>query len=323
MPVMQPLVISFLLPSLFILFLSTPAWSNDSSTVKDMMEDMGIRVPDVCRTPTDLENIFYNKCFIALLDLNKCVDAWIGFTAAFGFKDPNTITPNDYNTYFNVIPVISPPNSVLFWSGVRSFITALSHYPTISSSANQHSSLIFNAMRASNNVKCWCGDHDHKINTENPCPPTPYTAFWEEFSVLLAQSANGIAFWVGYGNRDGGAYDPNSFFGQYEFPNLNVERLVVIDIYHDNGEQCGQGSLLALENLAVDKFGNNGYRCHTIYGDPTNSQEFYTLAVSAHVVIEEEQQGKYISSYVHLCQCVIICLQGQLRELSIRWTNFR
>ena len=228
MPAKQPMIFSFLLISLFILFLSLPA---QSTTIKDMMEDVGITVPDVCRTPTDLESIFYNECFIVLVDIYQieCVAPWNGFIAAFGYKDPNTITPNDYITYFNVIPVKSPPNSVLFWSGVRSFITTLSKYPGISSSANQPSSLIFNAMRASNNVKCWCANANEMIDTVTPCPATPYTTFWAEFSVLLAQSANGIAFWVGYGNRDGGAYDPNSFFGQYEFPNLNVKRLVVIE----------------------------------------------------------------------------------------------
>ena len=100
---MQPLVNSFLLPSLFIIFLSTPVWSNDSSKVKDMMEDMGITVPDVCHTPPNLEYIFKDICGTkANLDADKCIDEWNAFTAAFGKKDPTTITANDYNAYFNV-----------------------------------------------------------------------------------------------------------------------------------------------------------------------------------------------------------------------------
>ena len=192
------------------------------------------------------------------------------------------------------IPVDSPPNSVLFCSGVRSFITTLSLYPGISSSANQKSSLIINKMQTSYNVNCWCGNTTHVLDTTNPCPKTPTHAFWEKFSVLLAESATGIVFWVGYGNRDGGAYKPNSFFGLYEFPNMTpqkVKRLVVIDIYHDNGEQCGQGSLMQLQNRAVNKFVNDGYRCYMIYGDPTDTQEIDMLALKAYDIIKE-QQGK-------------------------------
>ena len=50
---------------------------------------------------------------------DKCPEAWKGFTSAFEFKDPNNITGDDYEAYFDALPIFSPPNSVVFWSGAR------------------------------------------------------------------------------------------------------------------------------------------------------------------------------------------------------------
>ena len=300
MPAIQHIVALSFLPSLFILLLSTPVWSNNS-TMKDMMEDMGMTMPDECYTPPDLENIFIDACVkVFSSNVTQCESVWNDFANAFGFKDPNTVTGDDYNDYFNAVPIKSDPNTVIFWSSVMSVIEEISKNPDISSSANQDSSSIINAMRTDNGMQCWCGNETHIIDTVNPCPmPGPTTVFWEKFSCSLAESASGISFWVGNGDRTGGAYQSNSFFANYEFPKLTadrVNRLVVIDIFDcdsNTGEKCDEGTLAELQNQAVEKYGNTtGYQCYEVCGNLQDKQQVPSIANNALGIIREEQGSK-------------------------------
>ena len=299
MPAVQPLLLSFLLPSLFFLFLSTPVWSNSPSTIRNMMEnsDMTLSDPYACYTPPNLENIFSQTCYKVIRNTAQCELAWKGFIKAFAYKDPETIKANDYNSYFDIMRVNTRPDTVLFWSGVQKVVEKVSENKLISSSANQISSLIFSTMKYESNVRCWCGNKSSIIDTSNPCPNTTRYAFWEQFSILLAKSARGITFWAGYGNRKGGAYNITSIFARFEFPNMTpdrVNRFVVIDMYKDIGEQCSQpGSLQTLRNLAVDKYGINGYACYQIQGDPTDTQQVDTLAKAALYIIRKEQNTEW------------------------------
>lgn len=249
---------------------------------------------DECYTPKNIKSFFLNSCNDVLKDANKCQNAFVAFYEGFGQKDPNTVTESDYNAYFGILPVVSAPNSALFWSGVINVIEKVSQYPGISSSATQASSLIINKMYASYNVMCWCGNTTDYFDFYNPCPPTPTYMFWAQFSILLGKSATGVAFWAAYGNRDGGAYSPDSFFAKYELPNMvKVKRLVVIDIYNPNkkGEKCEQGSLALLRNEAVNIYGNDGYQCSVINGDPTDPKQVDTLAAATYAIIQKERQG--------------------------------
>ena len=302
---MQYLVVSFLLLSLFILFLSTPVWCNNSTSMSDMMEDMGMTMPTICYTPPDLEDIFLRACGKVLSNSNTCPSVWSEFVSSFGNKDPNTVTGDDYNGYFRIVPIVSPPNTVLFWSSVKAVIEQISKYTDISSSANQDSSGIINAMIADDGVECWCGNETHLLDTVNPCPmaPGPTTIFWQKFSCLLGESATGIAFWVGYGDKIGGAYQDASFFAQYEFPKLTpdrVQRLVVIDLYDciaNTGETCGQGTLARLQSQAVEKYGSAGYQCDEVCGNPSDEQQVSSLANRALGIIRKQQGCKYIATY--------------------------
>ena len=100
-------------------------------------------------------------------DSDKCPEAWKGFTSAFEFKDPNNITGDDYEAYFDALPISSPPNSVVFWSGVQGVIEQISKYPNISSSANQDASNIINTMTADDGVECWCGNESAVLDSQS------------------------------------------------------------------------------------------------------------------------------------------------------------
>ena len=256
-------------------------------------------VPNECYTPPDLENIFLRACVKVLNDNDTCPSVWSKFASAFGNKDPNNVTGDDYNDYFNAVPIVSNPNTVLFWSSVKNVIEEISKYPDISSSANQDSSSIVNTMIADGSVQCWCGNTTHLLDTVNACPmaPGPTTVFWQKFSCLLGESAEGITFWIGYGDKAGGAYQSSSFFAQYEFPKLTpdrVERLVIIDIYNcsmNTGERCGQGTLAELQNQAMEKYGSAG-NCSEVCGNPSDKQQVSSLANTVLDIIREEQESK-------------------------------
>lgn len=267
-----------------------------------MMEDMGMTIPTECYTPSDLEDIFVRACEKVLNDNNntRCQTLWEKFSNAFGYKDPNTVTGDDYDEYFSALMVVSAPSTNVFWSSVINVVRELSKSPSISSSFNQESSSIINTMITDDNVQCWCGNDTSLLDTSNPCPmPGPTTVFWQKFSCLFGESASGTSFWLGYGDKQGGAYQSNSFFANYEFPKMTpdrVSRLVAIDMYDCNnntGEKCGEGTLAELQNQAVEKYGNiTGYRCYKLCGNPQDDKQASSLANFALNIIREEQQSK-------------------------------
>ena len=120
-------------PLLLLLFISSVSPVRSASDpgvdMKRMMEDMGRRMPQECYTPHNLEGIFLRACRKVVEDSDKCPEAWKGFISAFEFKDPNNITGEDYKAYFDALPISSPPNSVVFWSGVQGVIEQISEYP--------------------------------------------------------------------------------------------------------------------------------------------------------------------------------------------------
>lgn len=299
------LVAAALLPSLLVLFLAiapaVKAGNGDGDMMKKMMEDMGRSMPEGCFTSPDLEEIFLRACQKVIEDSDRCPAAWIAFSSAFGFKDPNNVTQEDYLDYLNVLPIFSPPNSVVFWSGVQGVIEEISIYPNISSSANQDASNIINTMTADDGVQCWCGNKSALLDTVNPCPSITTTIFWQQFSCSLGESATGIAYWVGYGDREGGAYQSSSFFANYEFPKLipdRVKRLVIIDVHEcdkDIGEECGEGTLRQLQRQAEKKYGRGmGAKCYEVCGNPWEEPQVPAIANDTLDIIREEQQGNHI-----------------------------
>lgn len=71
----------------------------------------------------------------------------------------------------------------------------------------------------------------------NTCPNRDATTqFWAQFSTLFAQVAKGTVFYLTDGERMP-AYNPLSFFGCIEIPNLNtsvVNRIVTLNIHRNN-----------------------------------------------------------------------------------------
>ena len=271
---------------------------DDFSFTKQMMCDTCRRIPDEpCYTPHDMEEKFLRACGEILDDEALCDGAWDAFTSAFKLKDPNTVIDEDYNGYFDFIPIVSAPNSSLYWSGVPSVVEEISKHRNISSSFNQASSHIVNIMSEEFNVTCWCGNRTAVLDTVNPCPIEPTVAFWKSFSAHFGESGKTVVFCIGNGNREGGAYQNTSFFTAVEFPRLTyprVIRLIAIDIYncgHKTVESCGEGTLRLLEDEAVKKYGNTGYKCVDVCGDPLDKREVPLLADKALKIIRQQRNA--------------------------------
>lgn len=249
-----------------------------------------------CKTPPNFMQDFIKSCRKVLSTKDNvedfCNEAWEKFSKAFAFVKPSQVNLSNYDEYFEFLEVKSEPNSVLFWSGVVKLVEEVgknTRYP-ISSSFTQPASNIINDMEEY--PECWCGGRSG-IDYDNPCPDTPAISFWAKFSCSLGESASGISFWLGNGERGGGAYRNTSFFTLYEFPKLNPPndtKLVVIDVHRKNmGEACGKGTLGELKKLITTKFGEDGYTCYDVYGDATNPNEELTNEVVS--IIGEEQNG--------------------------------
>ena len=299
-PAKTSVLISFLVLSVLIVCNSVPSSkATIDSDVKKMMEDMGRSVPDRCFTPSNLKSIFSRACEGVLNgNITQCSFAWTAFRYAFGRKDPNAVTLEDYDTYFDVLPTKSRANTAVYWSGasLESLVEDISKEPLISSSVNHDSSRIINTMIKDYNVTCWCGNTTVFLDTTNPCPITPVVAFWQAFSSHFGESGRGIAYYIGDGNRPGGAHQNISFFANFEFPKLISDRiniLVVINIYDCNNEmveKCGEGTLKLLENQALRKYGSLGYDCEVVCGNVLNKQQTSLLANDTERIIRENQR---------------------------------
>lgn len=118
------------------------------------------------------------------------------------------------------------------------------------------------------------------------------TAFWARFSVKFALSAQGTAFFLGYGEKSGGTFRMSSFFSQHELPNLNpprVTEVVVMVVTDGTGESCGKGTLVTLQERIMAQ--NLNFSCYNIFGNPTVTSQVDKLSVCASRIITATQNG--------------------------------
>ena len=286
--------------SILVVLLCTFVASSKLTIEKKIMEDMGRSVSNsnTCYTPSNLKTVFLQVCEEVLNgNITQCSFAWTAFNIAFGLKDPNTLTLQDYDTYFDVLAAKTRANSNVYWSGssLRSVVEEVSKRNISSSSVNLASSRIIDIMIKDHNVMCWCGNTTAYLDTVNPCPITPVVAFWQAFSNHFGESGRGIVYYIGDGSRAGGAYQNDTFFATFEFPKLindRVKKLTVIDIYDCNNvmvERCGEGTLEVLQNLTVGKYGTEGYACTAVCGSITDKQQISLLAAKVTRIIKREQ----------------------------------
>ena len=110
--------------------------------------------------------------------------------------------------------------------------------------------------------------------------------------MLFALSAQGTAFFLGYGEKRGGTFQPSSFFSQHELPNLTpprVTEVVVMVVTNRTGESCGKGTLVTLQKRISDQ--NLKFSCYDVFGNPTVTSQVEELSVCASKIITAKQNG--------------------------------
>ena len=130
------------------------------------------------------------------------------------------------------------------------------------------------------------------IEYTNRCPCSVTTAFWARFSVKFALSAQGTAFFLGYGEKRGGTFQMSSFFSQHELPNLNpprVTEVVVMVVTNGTGESCGNGTLVTLQERIMEQ--NLKFSCYDIFGNPKETSQVEKLSACASKIITPLQNG--------------------------------
>lgn len=203
----------------------------------------------------------------------NCSKIWELFYTAFAYKDPCDTTFADYKPYFDEVGMdIVLPNKSLFWSGTYKeahvFSDFDSRYTTLEDTM---AGWIVNGLT-------WCGDQSNSSDGINysSCPSCDYfTPFWGQASSRFAAKASGIVRVMVNGTRVNNsgypvpAYRKDSYFGQFELPNLRVEaitKLLILVVHSIDGpylESCGNGSIEQLQNDARHR-GINA----TCYDDP-------------------------------------------------------
>ena len=255
-----------------------------------------------CMPPCNLKDLYLASCRNVPVSSTTCTEAWEAFLSAFSRKDPSTVRQADYNNYFQVLPIVVVRNHALFWSGTSALAEGISSMdPSICSSFTEPSAA--SVIGIEEEKQCWCGSANRLgLDCVNVCNGVPVTQFWVSFSTMLGQRAEGVVFWLAWGERPGGTYQSNSFFAVNEFSALEsprVSRLVVLNVHNRGvGESCGEGTLRTLEGLSEAKFGADGYMCYDVYG----SASLMDTAVVRNIVniIHTEQSGE--------CTCINVLL---------------
>ena len=248
-----------------------------------------------------MEDLYLESCINVNVSSTTCTEAWEAFLSAFSEKDPSTVKQTDYDSYFRVLPILVARNQALFWSNTSELAKGISLLdPSICSSFTELSAASVNGIGKN---ECWCGyTNTSGVDCENECNGVPSTQFWVSFSTMLGQRAEGVVFWLAWGERPNGTYQNTSFFAVNEFSALEyprVSRLVTLNVHNrGEGESCGEGTLRILEALSEAEFGTSGYMCYDVYGNAS----FMDMAVVRNIVniIHTEQSSE--------CTCINLLL---------------
>jgi len=193
----------------------------------------------------------------------NCTKIWDTFHRAFAYKNPCTLTFDDYKPYFDEVGMPKIYDKSLFWSGTKTVAHSYSEFGLRATTLEDTmAGWIVNGLN-------FCGNVNLPRNTTDGidydfCPNNcDYkTPFWGQASSIFAKHARGIARVMLNGSRvsPGGkhmpAYNRDSYFGRYELPGLKVEKitkliiLVVHTIDKTEYEWCGTDSIQLLQDDA-------------------------------------------------------------------------
>ncbi|XP_070538425.1 ADP-ribosyl cyclase/cyclic ADP-ribose hydrolase-like [Ptychodera flava] len=255
------------------------AYGKNDFSVNDFCPEKG--------TTQNLKEIFIGRCWdyqfvynrqsCRTSELKNCTELWELFHDAFAYQSPCNVTSEGYQPFIDKSMQAVGINKTLFWSGTF-------HVAHVHAFENrQYSTLEDTLSGYITQMMTWCGQEgDPGINYETcdgECRNKATEAYWGPTSAKFASLAEGKVTVLLNGSRAGGAFRNTSFFTRYELPNLNPEKVTVVNVLVTHSldvpviEKCGVGSLKELEK----KLEEHKLK-HTCHDDPEDIQHILCSA---------------------------------------------
>ncbi|KAJ7328113.1 hypothetical protein OS493_025513 [Desmophyllum pertusum] len=208
----------------------------------------------------------YKKFGLNATTWKNCSKIWEALYGAFAYKNPCNLTFADYKPYFDEVGMADIYNKSLFWSGTYRAVHLYSEFGArFTTLEDTMTGWIVNGLTFCGNGNLSRSttdgiDYDSCPNWSKNCD---YTApFWGPASKIIAENSRGIVRVMVNGSRVSGdgkhrpAYKRESFFGKYELPSFQVDKitklmiLVIHTIHGTEYERCGKSSIKLLQEDA-------------------------------------------------------------------------
>ncbi|XP_038050433.1 ADP-ribosyl cyclase/cyclic ADP-ribose hydrolase-like [Patiria miniata] len=228
--------------------------------------------PESTGTTPFIKEIFLGRCLELQVETAipnacpqrpvNCMRLWKLFHDAIAYKDPCAIPLDAYRDFIAAVPHQLPADKSMFWSGTSYIVHEYTE------AANDLLTLEDTLMGYMVDGLQWCSSTNPWSTGLNywECPEfwqegceVASTAFYTATSSAIGRQATGVVTVMLDATRTDGAYRNDSFFANYEFPNMDPEKVTRGDIILVNRlgkpvvETCGTGSVAVLERLFKEK----------------------------------------------------------------------
>ncbi|XP_034264772.1 ADP-ribosyl cyclase/cyclic ADP-ribose hydrolase 1-like isoform X2 [Pantherophis guttatus] len=194
-------------------------------------------------TTEHLVEIVLGRCYNFITTINSelrnkdCLRVWKLFEQAFLYKDPCSMTKEDYQPLMDLARYSIPCNKSLFWSKTYD----LAHHYTKTN--HDFLTLEDTLLGYIADGITWCGNpSDSGVNYEScpkwtECENNPSSVYWKLASKMFAETSCGTVQVMLNGSTATGAFRKSSIFGSVEIVNLNPEKVSKMQIWlmHDIG----------------------------------------------------------------------------------------
>ncbi|XP_042326526.1 ADP-ribosyl cyclase/cyclic ADP-ribose hydrolase 1 [Sceloporus undulatus] len=212
-------------------------------------------------TTKHLREIILGRCYNYLATMNSelrdkdCLKIWELLENAFMYKNPCSMTEEDYQPLMDLARHSVPCNKSLFWSKTNDLV----HRYT---KANQDFVTLEDTLLGyiADGIS-WCGNPTSPGVNYNSCPKwtecesNPSSVYWKMASKMFAEAACGTVQVMLNGSIEAGAFRSNSIFGNVEILNLNPDKVSRMHIWlmHDidgpQSEFCTGHSITKLKEI--------------------------------------------------------------------------
>ncbi|KAJ7329298.1 hypothetical protein JRQ81_015472 [Phrynocephalus forsythii] len=206
-------------------------------------------------TPSQWRSGLLHLCCLSGNRDTDCIKIWELLQNAFMYKDPCSVTEEDYKPLMEFASYPVPCNKSLFWSKtndlVHRYTKANSDFLTLEDTLIGY---------IADGIS-WCGKPSSPGVNYKSCPKwtecesNPSTIYWKMASKMFAEAACGTVQVMLNGSTESDAFRSNSIFGSIEIFNLNPDKVSKVHIWlmHNidgpQSESCTGHSITKLKKI--------------------------------------------------------------------------